>query len=90
MSPYDFYQYWINVPDDDVEQFLLRFTFLPVAGDTRRCAPRDQRINEAKRVLALELTSIVHGAEEARRAEDASRAAFGGGADLSSLSRRSR
>jgi tyrosyl-tRNA synthetase len=84
-SPYDFHQYWVNVPDDDVEQFLLRFTFLPTAEIRERCAHRDQRINEAKRVLARELTTTVHGADEARRAEDAARAAFGGGADLASL-----
>lgn len=84
-SPYEFHQYWVNVPDDDVERFLLRFTFLPVAEIRERCAHRDQRINEAKRVLARELTTIVHGADEARRAEEAAKAAFGGGADLSSL-----
>ncbi len=84
-SPYDFHQYWVNVPDDDVEQFLLRFTFLPTTEIRERCAHRDQRINEAKRVLARELTTTVHGAEEADRAEDAARAAFGGGADLSNL-----
>jgi tyrosyl-tRNA synthetase len=84
-SPYEFHQYWVNVPDDDVETFLLRFTFLPVAEIRALCAHRDQRINEAKRVLARELTTIVHGADEARRAEEAARAAFGGGSDLSNL-----
>jgi tyrosyl-tRNA synthetase len=84
-SPYDFHQYWVNVPDDDVERFLLRFTFLPAADIKARCAHRDQRINEAKRLLARELTTIVHGADEARRAEEAAQAAFGGGADLSNL-----
>jgi tyrosyl-tRNA synthetase len=84
-SPYDFHQYWVNVPDDDAEKFLLRFTFLPLAEIRSMCAHRDQRINEAKRVLARELTAIVHGADEARRAEEAAHAAFGGGADLSSL-----
>jgi tyrosyl-tRNA synthetase len=84
-SPYEFFQFWVNIPDDDVETFLLRFSFLPVAEIRQRCAHRDQRINEAKRVLARELTTIVHGAEEARRAEEAARAAFGGGSDLSNL-----
>jgi len=84
-SPYDFHQYWVNVPDDDVERFLLRFTFLPAADIKARCAHRDQRINEAKRLLARELTTIVHGADEARRAEEGAQAAFGGGADLSNL-----
>jgi tyrosyl-tRNA synthetase len=82
---YDFHQYWVNVPDDDVEQFLLRFTFLPTAEIRDRCAHRDQRINEAKRLLARELTTTVHGPDEARRAEDAAHAAFGGGTNLSNL-----
>ena len=84
-SPYEFHQYWVNVPDDDVEQFLLRFTFLPAPQIRALCAHRDQRINEAKRLLARELTTVVHGADEARRAEEAARAAFGGGSDLSNL-----
>jgi tyrosyl-tRNA synthetase len=84
-SPYEFHQYWVNVPDDDVEQFLLRFTFLPVPEIRALCAHRDQRINEAKRLLARELTTIVHGADEARNAEEAARAAFGGGSGLSNL-----
>jgi len=84
-SPYEFYQYWVNVPDDDVATFLLRFTFLPAEEIRERCAHRDARINEAKRVLAREITTIVHGEAEARRAEEASRAAFGGGSDLSKL-----
>jgi len=84
-SPYEFFQDWVNVPDDDVATFLLRFTFLPAAEIRERCAHRDQRINEAKRVLAREITTIVHGEEETRRAEEASRAAFGGGSDLSNL-----
>jgi tyrosyl-tRNA synthetase len=77
--PYDFYQYWVNVPDEDVEQFFLRFTFLPVAEIDEMCAVKDQRINEAKRRLAYEVTALVHGVEEARKAADAARAAFGGG-----------
>ncbi|MCX7029180.1 MAG: tyrosine--tRNA ligase [Spirochaetes bacterium] len=85
VSPYDFYQFWVNVPDADVRQFLLRFTFLPVTEVDALCAAKDQRINEAKRVLARELTTVVHGADETRRADEAARAAFGGGADLSNL-----
>jgi len=90
-SPYDFYQYWVNVTDDDVKQFLLRFTFLPVAEISDLCAVKDQRINEAKRRLAFEVTALVHGAEEARKAADAAKAAFGGagveggGADLAGV-----
>ncbi len=86
-TPYDFYQYWVNVPDADVEQFFLRFTFLPVAEIRALCASRGEAINDAKRRLALEITSLVHGAEAARAAADASRAAFseGGPGDLSAV-----
>jgi len=79
--PYDFYQYWVNVPDEDVKQFFLRFTFLPVEEVDSLCAARDQRINEAKRRLALEVTTLVHGEAAAREAADAARAAFSGGAE---------
>jgi tyrosyl-tRNA synthetase len=86
-SPYDFYQYWVNVPDADVEQFLLRFTFLPVPEIGEMCAVKDQRINEAKRRLAMEITTLVHGADAARTAAGAAAAAFavGGPGDLSGV-----
>lgn len=86
-SPYDFYQYWVNVPDADVEQFLLRFTFLPIADIKRMCSVTDERINDAKRTLAAEITSLVHGPAAAKEAAEASRAAFqsGDGADLSGV-----
>jgi len=86
-SPYRFYQYWVNVPDADVQQFLLRFTFLPVPEIVDLCAARDEKINEAKRRLALEITTLVHGAGAARKAMEASLAAFeaGGPGDLSGV-----
>ncbi|HEY9594297.1 MAG TPA: tyrosine--tRNA ligase [Spirochaetia bacterium] len=85
--PYEFYQYWINVPDADVEQFLLRFTFLPVKEVHEMCAVKDERINDAKRRLAVELTTLVHGEKAAREAADAARAAYesGGPGDLSGV-----
>jgi tyrosyl-tRNA synthetase len=85
--PYEFYQYWVNVPDADVEQFLLRFTFLPVPEIREMCAARDEKINEAKRRLAVEITTLVHGAEAARTAANAAAAAFEAGApgDLSGV-----
>ena len=84
--PYDFYQYWVNVPDEDVKQFLLRFTFLPVAEINDLCVVvNDQRINEAKRRLAREITTLVHGEDAAREAAEAARAAFGGGAEGADL-----
>ncbi len=76
--PYEFYQFWRNVPDADVEKFLLRFTFLPVAEAHELGSLRDQAINGAKERLAYEITSIVHGEAEAEAAQDAARAAFGG------------
>jgi tyrosyl-tRNA synthetase len=87
VSPYEFYQYWVNVPDADVRQFLLRFTFLPVAEVTELCSAKDEKINEAKRRLATEITRLVHGPDAAQEAADASRAAFeaGGPGDLSGV-----
>ena len=76
IRPYEFYQYWVNVPDADVRQFLLRFTFLPVSEVEELCAAKDQRINDAKRRLALEITTLVHGKSAAREAAEGSRAAF--------------
>lgn len=86
-SPYEFYQYWVNVPDADVEQFFLRFTFLPVAEIRELCAAKEEKINEAKRRLASEITALVHGPDAAQSAADASRAAFeaGGPGDLSGI-----
>ena len=86
-APYDFYQYWLNIPDGDVETFLLRFTFLPVADIKRMCSVTDERINDAKRTLAAEITALVHGQAAAQEAAEASRAAFqsGDGADLSGV-----
>ena len=87
VSPYEFFQFWVNVPDADVRQFLLRFTFLPVARVDELCAAKDQGINDAKRVLAQEITTLVHGASAAKEAAEASRAAFGSGepGDLSGV-----
>ncbi|MFP4300714.1 MAG: tyrosine--tRNA ligase [Spirochaetaceae bacterium] len=79
-SPYDFFQYWRNVPDSDVEKFLLLYTFLPVEECKELGNLEGQEINRAKERLAWELTNIVHGEEEANKALEAARAAFGGGA----------
>jgi tyrosyl-tRNA synthetase len=87
VSPYEFYQFWVNVPDADVRQFLLRFTFLPVGEVAELSSAKDEKINESKRRLAFELTSLVHGADAAKEAADASRAAFESGepGDLSGV-----
>ncbi len=78
-SPYDFYQYWRNVGDPDVERFLGLLTFLPMDEVRRLGALKDQEINEAKRVLAFEVTKLIHGEEEALKAQDAAQALFAGG-----------
>jgi tyrosyl-tRNA synthetase len=73
---YDFYQYWVNIPDQDVEKFLLLYTYLPVKEIKELAALKDNKINEAKEILAYELTATVHGREEADKAREASRALF--------------
>lgn len=82
--PYEFYQYWRNVADADVEKCLRMLTFLPMDEVKRLSSLKDQEINKAKEVLAYEVTKLVHGEEEAEKAQQAARAAFGGG-DLSSM-----
>jgi len=84
--PYEFYQYWINTDDRDVERFLACFTFLPMDDVTRLGGLKDEAIREAKEVLAYEVTKLAHGKVEAEKARTASRAAFGGGGiDLSAI-----
>ena len=78
-SPYEFYQYWINVDDRDVSRFLAYFTFLPMDEVRRLGNLEDEAIREAKEVLAYEATQLAHGKAEADKAQTASRAAFGGG-----------
>ncbi len=76
VSPYEFYQYWINIPDADVEKFLKLFTFLSLSEIKKLAGLKDREINTAKEVLAFELTSTVHGKEEAESARSASRSVF--------------
>lgn len=78
-SPYDFFQYWRNVQDADLERFLLMFTFLPVEECKRLASGKDSEINKAKEKLAWEVTAVIHGTDEANKALQAARAAFGGG-----------
>jgi len=84
-SPYNFYQYWRNVDDKDVEKCLALLTFLPMDEVRRLGALQDAAINEAKKVLAFEVTKLVHGEEEAVKAEEASRALFGSGASVANV-----
>ena len=78
-TPYEFYQYWRNVDDADVEKCLGLLTFLPMDEVRRLGALEGSEINEAKKVLAFEVTKLVHGEEEASKAASAASALFGGG-----------
>ena len=84
-SPYDFYQYWRNIGDADVEKCLALLTFIPMDEVRRLGALTDSAINEAKRVLAFTLTEQVHGTEEAQKAQAAAEALFEGGSDHSNM-----
>jgi tyrosyl-tRNA synthetase len=75
-TPYEFYQYWRNVQDDDVVMFLKQLTFLPMDEIRRLGTLRDTEINEAKKVLAFEMTSLIHGKEEAEKAAAAANSLF--------------
>lgn len=78
-SPYEFYQYWRNIDDADVEKCLKLLTYLPVEEIEELCRYKDERINHAKEVLAYELTKGVHGEEKAETARQQAKAAFAGG-----------
>lgn len=84
-SPYEFFQYFRNVADADVLRFLLMFTFLPVEECRRLGSLKDAALNEAKERLAWEVTSLIHGKEEANKALAAARAAFRGEGDATQL-----
>ncbi len=82
-SPYEFYQYWRNTDDADVEKCLKLLTFLPLETISELCAHKDERINAAKETLAFELTKMVHGQAKAEDAQAKAKAAFGG--DVSNM-----
>ncbi|WP_163191954.1 tyrosine--tRNA ligase [Clostridium thermarum] len=84
-SPYEFYQYWRNVNDADVEKCLALLTFLPMDEVRRLGALKDAEINEAKKVLAYEVTKIIHGEEEAEKARSAAEALFSGAGNLENV-----
>ena len=79
-TPYDFYQYWRNIEDIKVKECLGLLTFLPMDEVNRLGALEGAEINKAKEVLAYEITKIIHGEEEAKKAQEATKALFGGGA----------
>jgi tyrosyl-tRNA synthetase len=84
-NPYDYYQYWINCDDRDVEKLLKIFTFLPMDEIKRLAALEGAELREAKRTLAYEATVITHGEAEAQAAEQAAQAAFAQGGDLEAM-----
>lgn len=75
-SPYDFYQYWRNIDDPDVENCLALLTFLPMDEVRKLSSLKDEKINQAKERLAYEVTKLVHGEEEATKAQQAAKALF--------------
>lgn len=84
-SVYDFYQYWRNVADADVEKCLSMLTFIPMDEVRKLCRVEGSAINEAKRVLAFTLTEQVHGTEEAIKAREAAEALFGSGSNIENM-----
>ena len=78
-SPYDYFQYWVNVHDDDVGRFLRLYTFMPIDAIAELEALEGAAIRDAKAVLAFEATKLAHGESEASKARDAAKAAFSGG-----------
>ena len=80
-SPYDFYQYWRNVEDADVLKCIRMLTFLPIEQIEAMSDWKDARLNTAKEILAYELTKLVHGEEEAEKAQASAKALFNGGGD---------
>jgi tyrosyl-tRNA synthetase len=84
-SPYDFYQYWRNVDDADVMKCVRLLTFLPMEQIREMDGWEGSQLNRAKEILAWELTNLVHGKDEADRAQEAARALFGGGGDKANM-----
>ena len=80
-SPFEFYQYWRNVGDDDVMKCIRMLTFLPLEQIDAMSDWKDAKLNEAKEILAYELTKLVHGEEEADKAQAAAKALFAGSGD---------
>lgn len=84
-SPYEFYQYWRNIDDPDVEKCLALLTFLPMEEVRRLGSLEGAEINKAKEILAFEITKLIHGEEEANKAQEAARALFSQGTDSENM-----
>ena len=84
-SPYESYQYWRNIGDTEVRKVLNLLTFLPDDEVDRLSSLKDEKINEAKKIAAFEITKLIHGEDEAIKARDAAEALFGNGGDISNM-----
>ena len=84
-SPYDFYQYWRNVGDSDVLKCIRMLTFLPLEQIDEMDKWEGSQLNRAKEILAYELTALVHGEEEAKKAEESAKALFGAGGNNANM-----
>ena len=84
-SPYDFYQYWRNVADADVLKCIRMLTFLPIEQIDEMDSWEGSKLNDAKQILAFELTKLVHGEKEAQKAMDAGHALFSGGGSMENV-----
>ena len=84
-SPYEFYQYWRNIEDSSVKTVLKMLTFLPIEQINKLASLKDEKINEAKKIAAYEITQLIHGEEEAKKAEEAANALFNGTGSLDNM-----
>ena len=84
-SPYEFYQYWRNIGDTEVRKVLSLLTFLPNEEVDRLSSLQDEKINEAKKIAAYEITKLIHGEEEAIKAQESAEALFGNGGNIENM-----
>lgn len=84
-TPYEFYQYWRNIADEDVKTVLSMLTYLPMDEVNRLANLKDEQINEAKKIAAFEITKLVHGEEEAKKAEESANSLFGNGGNTENI-----
>ena len=84
-SPYEFYQYWRNIGDTEVRKVLSLLTFLPNEEVDRLSSLQDEKINEAKKIAAYEITKLIHGEEEAIKSQEAAEALFGNGGNIENM-----
>ena len=84
-TPYEFYQYWRNIDDKDVRKVLCMLTFLPMEEVNKLTAVEGEELNKAKKIAAFEITKLVHGEEEAIKAEDAANALFSGSGSMENI-----